>query len=162
MGILIRTARAKDQERLNAISNANWLLFYPALVGDKKVRTVIKKRLHQPFRFSRSNANRFVWVTERNSSVIGFVVARKQKKTGWVRALYVDPHQLNRRIGSQLLNKALRELKKKGCQKAIVETLFNNSHALAFYAFHGFRKAKTRTHRMNGISFKVRRLTKKL
>ncbi len=162
MNIRIRFHQAKDMAAINAICNECWLAYYPALVGNQKVNAVVQKRLQKPRKFSASNATQFVFVATLKRKAVGYAVCRIRKKIGAILALYVTPSKTNQGIGTMLLKRSFRELKKRGCMQAKIETLLKNNLAQELYERMGFQKIRVKFHSARGIPFRVWELKKRL
>ncbi len=162
MNTRIRFHQAKDMPTINAICNECWLTYYPHLVGNQKVNAVMQKQLQKPREFKESNATQFVFVATLKRKVVGYAVCRIQKKIGTILALYVKPSKTNQGIGTMLLKRSFRELKKRGCTQAKIETLLKNKLAQELYERTGFQKIRVKFHAARGIPFRVWELKKRL
>ncbi len=87
-----------------------------------------------------------VWVAVVEGTVVGFCAAGPARDNrawkgyaGEVTYLYVHPAMLGRGVGFALMQKALRELERRGCVWAEVAVLEQNARARSFYERLGLR-----------------------
>ena len=67
-----------------------------------------------------------------------------------IATLYVQEHFLRRGIGTQLLNRALQTLQRRGADAAWLSVNHENADAIAFYESHGFRRAGSTDFELDG------------
>jgi [ribosomal protein S18]-alanine N-acetyltransferase len=79
------------------------------------------------------------WVGEEESSVVGFLVARRVVNEIEVLNFAVSPEARGRGIGAMLLREILTWGTEFGAVQAILEVRASNSAALRFYERHNFR-----------------------
>jgi [ribosomal protein S18]-alanine N-acetyltransferase len=79
------------------------------------------------------------WVGEEESSVLGFLVARRVVNEIEVLNFAVSPEARGRGIGAMLLRETLTWGTEFGAVQAILEVRASNSAALRFYERHNFR-----------------------
>ena len=79
------------------------------------------------------------WVGEEESSVLGFLVARRVVNEIEILNFAVSPEVRRRGMGAMLLKEALRWGTEFGAVQAILEVRASNSAALRFYERHNFQ-----------------------
>jgi len=84
------------------------------------------------------------WVAERDSSVVGFLIARRAASDLDILNFAVRKDARRRGIGTSLLREALAWSKTFSAEKALLEVRASNQAALRFYERHGFRTAGRR------------------
>lgn len=84
-------------------------------------------------------ASRFRVATVASSGVIGYAVCGRAGQRGYVQRLAVDPDAQRRGTGRALLLDGLRWMRRRGVQRAVVNTQVGNAPALALYLALGFR-----------------------
>lgn len=85
-----------------------------------------------------------VWIAELENRIVGFVMVIKEEQS--LDQIFVDPTYQNRGIGSALLNKALAI-----CPYGLtLQTLQQNTQAIAFYERHGFKAGRLSINKING------------
>lgn len=67
-----------------------------------------------------------------------------------IATLYVQEHFLRRGIGTQPLNRALETFQQLGAAAAWLSVNHENTHAIAFYARHGFQRAGSTHSQLDG------------
>jgi len=83
-------------------------------------------------------------VGEVNSVVVGFIVARRERRGfGHIITLDVMPQARRAGLGSRLLSSAEERLRQAGCTGLLLETAVDNTAGLAFYERHGYAVLKT-------------------
>lgn len=89
-----------------------------------------------------------VFVAEVEGEVVGYITARldEESKIGRIMNFAVTPKYQGRGIGSRLMNKALRYLKKSGMEFVRIETLEQNEICKRFYPKIGFREIARQIH----------------
>ncbi len=79
------------------------------------------------------------WVAEDElGSVVGSIMAGWDGHRGWLYAVAVDPNCQRQGVGRQLVNHALAELSKRGCNKVNLQIRAGNEPVAAFYRHLGF------------------------
>jgi ribosomal protein S18 acetylase RimI-like enzyme len=79
----------------------------------------------------------------RRRSVAGYVICGRTGSRGFVQRLAVDPAWQRRGIGRRLLLDGLYWMRRRGVQRAVVNTQVGNEVALALYLAVGFRQQPT-------------------
>ncbi len=93
---------------------------------------------------------RFCFVVREHRKVLGFIYCKVDKMHGWIEHSYVRPENKRKGLGTQLLERALTELRHRNCFKARAVVLGSNHEALAFYKKHAFQVVKRALNRENG------------
>lgn len=75
-----------------------------------------------------------------NDKVIGSVMVGYEGHRGWINYLAVLPDCQRRGYGSELVEKAINELKKLGCLKVNLQVRRSNIFAAEFYKHLGFKE----------------------
>jgi ribosomal protein S18 acetylase RimI-like enzyme len=78
-------------------------------------------------------------VAEDGQRVVGYAVSGRAGQRGFLQRLAVDPDQQRRGIGAALAIDGLRWMKRRGVERAMVNTQERNDGALALYQRLGFR-----------------------
>lgn len=102
------------------------------------------------------------WVSEENSAVFGFLVARRIVSEIEILNFAVSPDARGRGIGATLLREALTWGKEFGAVEAILEVRASNGAALRFYARHNFKVVGRRARYYNEPTEDALLLTAKL
>lgn len=95
------------------------------------VRDIRKKLDFQPELF-------FVGLLD--EEVIGSIMVGYEGHRGWINYLAVAPEQQGRGYGKKLVQKAIEELKKIGCQKINLQVRKTNTQVIDFYKHLGFKE----------------------
>ncbi|MEF8878878.1 MAG: ribosomal protein S18-alanine N-acetyltransferase [Candidatus Thermoplasmatota archaeon] len=83
-------------------------------------------------------------VAEQNHKIIGFIVGLKiDEKKAKILMLSVHPSFRRKRIGTMLLKRWIKEIKKTLVQKVDLEVRRNNKEAIKFYQKNGFNITNT-------------------
>jgi hypothetical protein len=78
------------------------------------------------------------FVAEDNHEIIGTVIAGFDGHRGWLYSLAMLPQHRRKGIGTQLVKKAIGELKKLGCLKVNLQINSDNNEVVEFYKKNGF------------------------
>jgi ribosomal protein S18 acetylase RimI-like enzyme len=78
------------------------------------------------------------FVAEDNHEIIGTVIAGFDGHRGWLYSLAMLPQHRRKGIGTQLVKKAIEELKKLGCLKVNLQINSDNTEVVEFYKKNGF------------------------
>jgi ribosomal protein S18 acetylase RimI-like enzyme len=78
-------------------------------------------------------------VAEADQHVVGYAVSGRAGQRGFLQRLAVDPSQQRRGLGHALAIDGLRWMKRRGVERAMVNTQEQNDGALALYQHLGFR-----------------------
>ena len=79
-----------------------------------------------------------LFVAEEDNLIIGTVMAGFDGHRGWIYSLAVNPDFRRKGIGSQLMKKAINELKSLGCLKVNLQIEKDNFDVVSFYEKIGF------------------------
>jgi ribosomal protein S18 acetylase RimI-like enzyme len=77
-------------------------------------------------------------VDSKASSVLGFIVAETQRRTGHIITIDVVAEARRLGVGSELLAAAEKQLLKAGAENIVLETAVNNDPAIRFYKGKGY------------------------
>ena len=72
--------------------------------------------------------------------VIGSIMVGYEGHRGWINYLAVTPEHQRHGYGKKLVQKAIEELKKIGCQKINLQVRRNNTKGVNFYKHLGFKE----------------------
>ena len=78
------------------------------------------------------------FVVEENHQIIGTIIAGFDGHRGWLYSLALHPQHRRKGIGTQLVKKAIGELKKLGCLKVNLQINSDNNEVVEFYKKNGF------------------------
>ncbi len=78
------------------------------------------------------------FVAIENHQIIGTIIAGFDGHRGWLYSLAVHPQHCWKGIGTQLVKKAIVELKKLGCLKVNLQINSENQEVVEFYKKNGF------------------------
>jgi ribosomal protein S18 acetylase RimI-like enzyme len=87
-----------------------------------------------------------------DGELVGYAIAGRAARRGYLQRLAVDPARQRQGIGRQLTLDALRWMNRRGVDRAVVNTQLENDSALALYQSLGFRLQAV------GLSVLARRL----
>jgi len=79
-----------------------------------------------------------LFVAEDNNQIIGTIIAGFDGHRGWLYSLALHPQHRRKGIGTQLVKKAIRELKKLGCLKVNLQINSDNAEVVEFYKKNDF------------------------
>jgi ribosomal protein S18 acetylase RimI-like enzyme len=85
-----------------------------------------------------------VFVAEDEGAVIGFASLwirprlGRTRPEGWLAELCVDPTRRRRGAARSLLDACVREARRRGCQRLVLESALERDDAHAFYTAYGF------------------------
>jgi len=82
------------------------------------------------------------FIAEQNNNIIGTILAGYDGHRGWIYSLAVEPAYQRQKIGTQLLTKAIKNLKKQGCLKINLQITGETSPLIEFYKTLGFQVEK--------------------
>ena len=151
------TAGFEIRERLHLL--AHDLLMLPEVIdiaarrgrrGDRPGALAVDARAFEPFwrlddpgleeALTATPSSRFRVVdTGSNGRIVGYAVAGRAAHRGFLQRLAVDPDQQGNGTGSALAVDALRWMKRRGVDRAIVNTQESNEGAVRLYERLGFR-----------------------
>ena len=86
---------------------------------------------------TKQNDNLF-FVAEEKNQIIGTIIAGFDGHRGWIYSLALHPQHRRKGVGTQLVKKAIRELKKLGCLKVNLQINSDNYEVAEFYKKNGF------------------------
>ncbi len=144
----LRRARTDDARAIARVHVASWQHAYWDLLPRSYLRSLTTRGVGTSWRRRLAVAppGEEVWVASVEDTVVGFCAAGPARDNrswkgyaGEVTYLYVHPAMLGRGIGRALMDKALRELERRGCVWAEVAVLEGNAHARHFYEKLGLR-----------------------
>lgn len=78
------------------------------------------------------------FVAEEDNQIIGTIIAGFDGHRGWLYSLTVHPKNRRKGIATQLLKKAIGELKRLGCLKVNLQINSDNKEVVEFYKKNGF------------------------
>ena len=78
------------------------------------------------------------FVGEINGRVVATAMAGYDGHRGWIYYLAVDPDHQRQHIGSRMMEKAERELQKRGCMKINLQVRTSNQSVISFYNSLGY------------------------
>lgn len=93
---------------------------------------------------------------EKENKIVGVIVCKmdthkRQTNRGYIGMLAVLPSYRKKRIGSSLVQEAIRRMKAKGCEEVVLETEASNGAALSLYQRLGFiRDKRLQRYYLNG------------
>ena len=102
------------------------------------------------------------WVSEQESGVVGFLVARRVVNEIEILNFAVSPEARARGIGKLILQEAIRRGTEFGAVQAILEVRASNASALRFYERHSFQIVGRRARYYNEPTEDALLLTAKL
>ncbi|MBI4162451.1 MAG: GNAT family N-acetyltransferase [Candidatus Aenigmarchaeota archaeon] len=139
-----RTLRKKDFPRIREIATESWIWSYDYLPAAELTKLVSKyysdKSLEKSFENVKAGKDCFV-VAEINKKSIGFIHAgMKGTKKGELYRFYLEIDYIGKGIGKQLLQRAEKFLKSKGCKKYFTFANKHGKRAPEFYMWNGFQR----------------------
>lgn len=153
--VLIRLEKPGDMPFTNLIGNECWRKFYSPYFGKTNVEKVIAARKKRPHKFVPNSEKSFCFVALAGKQIVGYLVAGIKSRKGHIIALYVKPAFTERKIGTTLMNAALKRFGRKKLEKIVVGTHVKNLRAQAFYKRFGFVKKREKWFRTRGIKIRV-------
>ncbi len=81
------------------------------------------------------------FVAEKNGQIIGTIFGAFNGRRGWIYHLAVHPYFQNKGLGSKLLSKAEKALKKEGVERILLGVSKKNLKVMPFYKKLGYLKA---------------------
>ena len=75
---------------------------------------------------------------DKDGLVMGTVMAGYDGHRGWIYSIAVSPGRRKQGLGSKLLEHAVAELRKRGCEKVNLQIMGDNAAVKAFYEKNGF------------------------
>lgn len=142
----VRRATAEDAPALARVHVESWRAAYRGLIPDSFLLEFIPRRREESFRQSLDEGSEETHLVEVGHEVVGFFTvggARdldlEAKCTGEIWGIYVSPGYWRRGIGRKLAGEALRSLKSRGYENAVLWVLEGNERARKFYEAIGFR-----------------------
>lgn len=145
--ITVRNAGVADVAGIAEIHVRSWRAAYRGLLADALLDalSVTERELHWQTILSEDGGVRLTVVAEEAGDLVGFCSAvalnadrELRVRTAEIGALYVDPRNWRRGVGTALLTGTFRGLRERGCRDAVLWVLPENRTALAFYGRLGF------------------------
>jgi ribosomal protein S18 acetylase RimI-like enzyme len=84
--------------------------------------------------------SRFRVATSADGSVVAYSIWGRASRRGYLQRLAVDPDHQRQRFGAVLVVDGLRWLRRRGGDRAVVNTQVDNDEAVALYAGLGFER----------------------
>lgn len=143
----VRAATPADAAAIAGVHVRSWQVGYRGLMPDEILDGLSLADREQRWRsiLARSDERAFTVVAECGQRVVGFcsLMARsrdddREARTGEIAAVYVDPADWRRGVGSALLGAALDGLRAAGCDAVTLWVFARNDRARAFYRGFGF------------------------
>lgn len=122
----IRTYKIEDQDQLVLL----WQTVFPDEPPHNEPRQVIDSKLA---------VDELIFVAITRQTLVGAVMAGYDGHRGWLYAVAVAPSQRRCGTGRQLVEHALKALKRAGCIKVNLQIRSTNATIVAFYESLGFR-----------------------
>lgn len=144
----VRRATREDVEAIAGIHVRSWQAAYRGILPDELLDSLSVSEQATSWRVlvGSGEEHRRTLVAESGGELAGFCsVATRSRdadaddETAEIGALYVDPDNWRRGVGTALLTSALEELSQAGLHDVVLWVLPENRAALAFYAGFGFR-----------------------
>lgn len=141
----IHEAQPEDAEQIADIQYASWLVTYPNAETGITIDD-LKKKLGEPQSqrerwkkiVSEQKEGRRTFVIKDGDRVLGYCLAIKGETENRIHALYLDPKEVRRGIGSAIFSHALEWL---GGDKSVkLEVASHNERAISFYERFGFQR----------------------
>lgn len=85
---------------------------------------------------------RFRIAVDEDDTVIGYAVSGRTQRRGYLQRLAVEPSQRRHGIGSALVLDGLRWMRRRGAERAVVNTQLENDAARRLYLRLGFREER--------------------
>ena len=126
MTITIRNVKPKDKTQVIAL----WTKVFPTKKYHNKPSIAFDQKIQHP--------DNLFFIAEQNNNIIGTILAGYDGHRGWIYSLAVEPDYRRKKIGTQLLTKAIEELKKQGCLKINLQITGETSPLVDFYKTLGF------------------------
>lgn len=84
------------------------------------------------------------YIYEKNNKIIGFINYDVIYEKAEIEYIYVEKKYRNSNIGTELLNEAMNNMKKRDVESVTLEVRSNNQIAINFYKKNGFKKVAIR------------------
>ena len=144
----IRLAKVSDAPQIAKVHVETWHFAYRGQLPDALLDSLSVERRTKFWQGALSNPNNLgtVWVAEEGKEVIGFCSVGmsedddRKPETGQLYAIYVDPIDMGKGVGSQLITKGLQTLKQKGLKEATLWVLDTNKKTRRFYENRGWKE----------------------
>ena len=130
MTITIRNVQPKDKPKVIAL----WTKIFPTKKYHNQPSIAFDKKIKQ--------MDNLFFIAEQNNNIIGTILAGYDGHRGWIYSLAVEPAYQRQKIGTQLLTKAIKNLKKQGCLKINLQITGETSPLIEFYKTLGFQVEK--------------------
>jgi ribosomal protein S18 acetylase RimI-like enzyme len=147
MNTVVREATVEDAHGIAEVHVCAWRAAYRGLLSDQELEGLSVDRRAERWTtlLAERDASSFTLVAEQADEVVGFcsVVAPARdddlgRRACEVAAIYVSPARWRSRLGSALLDAAVRRLDDGRWDEATLWVLQDNPQARRFYAKHGF------------------------
>lgn len=135
---MIREATLDDVSDIQKIAKVTWHATYEGIISKEAQDDFLKKAYSIEMLHHRLDSSHF-YVAEENDQVVGFAnfsPLDPYTNISTLTAIYILPSFQNRKIGSQLLDRGLKELK--SAKKILVDVEKDNQIGKAFYYSKGF------------------------
>lgn len=169
--IRVRFAKPEDAPQIAKIHVKTWQCAYRGQIPDAYLDSLsIEKRTkswEENLNNSKSESKTFV--AEEDGKILGFanVGSSRDKEvspeTGELWSIYVDPDNMGKGVGTQLLNASLGYLREQGFKKAILWVLTSNHKTRDWYESKGWKvEGKTKTEKRDNFELDEIRYMKNL
>jgi len=128
--VVIRTATAADLEAIVQL----WALVFPEYVDPRAPQRAPRASVKRKLAFG----DGLFWVAERQSGLLGTVMAGYDGHRGWIYSLGVHPGERRKGLGRALATKAEQALAALGCPKINLQVFAANREAQDFWRRAGW------------------------
>jgi ribosomal protein S18 acetylase RimI-like enzyme len=135
--VIVRDASTADSAAVARVHIDSWRFAYQGIMPDEVLdRLTIEERTGQ---WNARIADWDVFVAVDGGRVVGFCeLLRRTGQPPYIRALYIDPADLRRGLGTLLVDEAARRLRAAGEAEVTLQVVAENKRARAFYRRSGF------------------------
>jgi ribosomal protein S18 acetylase RimI-like enzyme len=157
---ILRRAEPEDAEGIAAVHVRSWRAAYRGLVPDDFLvqLSVAERAAAWREQLVDEAGGRGTFVAQSRDALVGFAAVGPTRDpfanpgTGEVYAIYVDPDEWRRGIGSSLLTQAVEDLRGRGYTSATLWVLVANDIGRRFYEQHGWQVEGARqTYPIGGV-----------
>ncbi|WP_462413332.1 N-acetyltransferase family protein [Neobacillus sp. Marseille-QA0830] len=161
MEFIIREMQMEDIPQVQQIAKTSWNSTYQEIIPLEIQESFLKAAYNDEMMQNRLD-NSFIWVSETNGKIVGFVNFSPVKEDGKTElaAIYLNPEYQSVGIGTALLNEGIKKLE--GINEIFINVEKDNTIGTTFYKAKGFKVVSEFDDNFDGHTLKTLRMVLKV